>query len=204
MKCLNLLVTAALLLALNPTSAVAENGDASRGQTKAAVCGACHGADGNSINSMWPSLAGQHVPYLVQRLKNYKENSSKYPVMGAQASGLSEQDMHDLAAYFSTLTVKPGAADPEKVTLGSELYRLGNDDDEIASCAACHGPRGHGNPAANMPSIAGQRSDYVVAQLKAFANGNRSGGLNNMMSAVSKNMSEKQMTAVAAYLEGLH
>ncbi len=198
-----LLMCAATILAQG-TFAADMTGDADAGKAKAAVCGACHGADGNSINAEWPNLAGQHPQYTVARLKGYKSGEIKNAVMGAQAIGLSEQDMHDLAAYFATLSVKPGAANPDLVDAGSALYRLGNDDTNVASCASCHGPKGKGNPVAMMPAIAGQRSTYTINQLKAFANGTRYGGINSMMSDVAKAMTDKEMTAVAAFLEGLH
>lgn len=198
-----LMICAATFLAQG-TFAADLTGDAEAGKAKAAVCGACHGSDGNSINAEWPNLAGQHPQYTVARLKGYKSGEIKNAVMGAQAMGLSEQDMHDLAAHFATLTVKPGAADPEFVDAGSALYRLGNEETHVASCAACHGPSGKGNPVAMMPSIAGQRSTYTINQLNAFANGTRYGGINNMMYDVAKAMSAEEIKAVAAYLEGLH
>lgn len=178
--------------------------DIEQGRAKAAVCSACHGADGNSINSEWPSLAGQHAEYLVQQLNAYKSGTVVNALMSAQAAALSDQDMVDLAAYYSSLQVKPGSADAALVDDGSSLYRLGDAPNAVASCAACHGPRGRGNPLANVPAVAGQRSAYVVAQLKAFAAGTRPGGLNGVMADVSKNMTDQQMKAVASYMQGLH
>lgn len=198
-----LMICAATFLALG-AAAADFTGDADAGKAKATVCAACHGADGNSINAEWPNLAGQHPQYTVARLKAYKSGEAQNALMNAQAIGLSEQDMHDLAAWFATLTVKPGAADPELVDAGTILYRLGNEETNVASCAACHGPKGRGNPVAMIPAIAGQRTTYTINQLNAFANGTRHGGINNMMHDVAKAMSAEEMKAVAAYLEGLH
>ncbi|NNF17675.1 MAG: cytochrome c4 [Gammaproteobacteria bacterium] len=200
------MILAVSLLTLN-TQADNHSGNIEQGRAKSAVCSACHGVDGNSINPEWPSLAGQHPKYLVQRLQAYKAGEVKTPLaalMNAQAMALSAQDMADLAAYFASQTVTPGAADAALVEAGSVLYRMGNEEREIASCAACHGPRGRGNPLSNVPAIAGQRSAYSVAQLKAFANGTRDGGLNGMMHDVSKSMSEDDMKAVASFMQGLH
>jgi len=92
---------AVLCLCLASTLAYAA-GDAAAGKAKAAVCGACHGADGNSVNPMWPKLAGQHAPYLVKQLKDFKAGNRKNPLMSPQAAALSDQDMENLAAYFSS------------------------------------------------------------------------------------------------------
>lgn len=76
-------------------------GKAEAGKAKSAVCAACHGADGNSTNAMFPKLAGQHEDYLYQALKDYKAGKRKNPIMNGQAATLSDQDMRDLAAYFA-------------------------------------------------------------------------------------------------------
>lgn len=63
---------------------------------------------------------------------------------------LTEQDMADLAAYFASQTTTPGQADQNQVTLGEQVYKGGNNSTGIPACAACHGPNGTGNPAANF------------------------------------------------------
>jgi len=81
------------------------SGNAERGASKAKqVCAVCHGADGNTpLTPEYPRLAGQHEDYLFKALRDYKAGSRKNAIMGAQAAGLSQQDMQDLAAYFSAL-----------------------------------------------------------------------------------------------------
>lgn len=216
MKRIFLLCAVAVVAVSAPAAEMSSKmtGDADAGKAKAVVCGACHGSDGNSINGQWPNLAAQHTDYIVARLKAYKSGEglekasgaygANVTVMKAQAAGLSEQDMYDLAAYFTSQSVKPGESDPALVEAGSALYRLGNEDTNVASCAACHGPKGKGNPSAMMPAIAGQRATYTVNQLTAFANGMRSGGINNMMHGVAAAMSDEEVKAVASFLEGLH
>lgn len=81
-------------------------GDAAAGKAKSAVCSACHGADGNSPNPLWPNLAGQHAPYLVKQLKDFKSGARKDPVMSPMAMPLSETDMENLAAYYTSQTQK--------------------------------------------------------------------------------------------------
>ena len=89
---------ASLLLSINAGAA----GDAAAGKAKSAVCGACHGPDGNSANPLWPKLAGQHAAYLAKQLKDFKSGARKDPVMAPMASPLSDQDMENLAAYFAS------------------------------------------------------------------------------------------------------
>lgn len=92
----------ALVAASGPAAA----GDAAAGKAKAAICGACHGMDGNSINPLWPNLAGQHEAYTVKQLKAFKDGSRKDPVMAPQASMLSDEDMENVAAYFASQKAK--------------------------------------------------------------------------------------------------
>ena len=92
------LAGASLLLSASAGAA----GDAAAGKSKSAVCGACHGADGNSANPLWPKLAGQHAPYLVKQLKDFKSGARKDPVMAPMAAPLSDQDMENLAAYYAS------------------------------------------------------------------------------------------------------
>lgn len=77
-------------------------GDAAAGKAKSAVCAACHGADGNSANPLWPNLAGQHAAYMVKQLKDFKSGVRKDPVMAPMAAPLSDQDMENLAAYYAS------------------------------------------------------------------------------------------------------
>lgn len=88
------------------SAAAGAAGDAAAGKAKSAVCMACHGADGNSPQPLWPNLAGQHAPYLVKQLKAFKSGERKDPMMSPMAMPLSEQDMENLAAYFSTQKLK--------------------------------------------------------------------------------------------------
>lgn len=77
-------------------------GDAAAGKAKSAVCTACHGADGNSTNPLWPNLAGQHAAYMVKQLKDFKSGARKDPVMAPMAAPLSETDMENLSAYYAS------------------------------------------------------------------------------------------------------
>jgi len=180
-------------------------GNVAAGQAKAAMCAACHGVDGNSVNPEWPSLAAQHTQYIVKQLKAFKGGTRQNPTMAPMAMGLSDQDMEDVAAYFSAQTARGGEADNSKVALGQKLYRGGNAKTKIAACIACHGPGGRGNPAAGYPSIRGQHSAYVMAQLNAYKSGQRKTDASNnkMMQDVTANLSAEEIAAVASYVQGM-
>jgi len=177
--------------------------DATAGKAKAAACAACHGADGNSPNPEWPSLAGQHATYLVKQLKEFKAGDRSNPLMSPMAAGLSEEDMADIAAYFSSQTPAGGKADPALVNAGEKLYRGGNATTGVAACMGCHGPNGAGNPQANFPGLAGQHAVYTVLQLKAFRSGQRTNDAGKMMQDIAARMTDAEMDAVASYIQGL-
>jgi cytochrome c553 len=83
------------------SGAALAHGDYAAGQAKSKTCAACHGADGNSTVPNFPKLAGQQYTYIIHALKAYRSGDRKNPIMGAQAKNLSDQDIEDLAMYFS-------------------------------------------------------------------------------------------------------
>lgn len=179
-------------------------GDAGAGQQKAATCAACHGTDGNSTNPIWPKLAGQHADYIVKQLQAFKSGDRTDPTMNGMAAPLSEQDMADLGAYFSSQTRSIESADAEQAAFGEKIYRGGIMEKGVAACMACHGPAGDGNAPANFPSLKGQQKAYVVKALEDFRTGKRTTDPNGMMRGVAQNMSQSDMEAVAEYISGLH
>jgi cytochrome c553 len=179
-------------------------GNAEAAPAKAAVCGGCHGMDGNSVNPQWPKLAGQHASYIVSQLKAFKKGQARTdPLMSAQAATLSEQDMAELAAYFSGQTRKLGTTDAALYSKGEDIYRGGNPARGVAACAGCHGPTGSGNPAAGFPSIAGQHAAYVAKALGDFKEAKRTTDPNRMMRDVAAKLSKEEIAAVAEYVQGL-
>jgi cytochrome c553 len=180
-------------------------GDPAAGKEKSASCAACHGADGNSVNPEWPKLAGQHAGYIVKQLTYFKDGERVNETMKGMASNLTEQDREDLAAYFSSQKVKIGVADPSLVELGQKIYRSGNASSGIAPCMGCHGPDGAGNPAANYPALRGQNAKYVENQLRGFASGQRQNeNAKKMMQILASRMTDREIRAVASYIQGLH
>ncbi|MCG8487155.1 MAG: cytochrome c4 [Chromatiales bacterium] len=197
------LVTATLALSFTVGLAQAA-GNAEEGKTKSAVCAACHGAEGNSpLNPVWPKIAGQHPEYIEKQIRDFKANKRSDPMMSPMATPLSDQDIADLAAYYSSQTIKTGVAAADKVEAGERLYRAGNADTGVAACMACHGPSGMGNPQANFPAIAGQHATYVEKALKDFRAGTRTNDTSRMMQGVVERMTDQEIAEVAQYIQGL-
>jgi cytochrome c553 len=184
-------------------AASAAGGDAAAGAQKAAVCGACHGADGNSVNPEWPKLAGQQASYIASQLAGFKAGTRVNVIMAPNAMILSDQDMADLAAYFSGQVLQGGEADPSLYKAGEKLYRGGDAARGLPACIACHGPQGQGNGPAQYPSLRAQHSVYTYSQLKAFASGERRSATNSIMQVVAGKLSDEEMRAVSSYVQGL-
>ncbi len=195
----------AALICLNAAAQDAPVGDAEAGRAKAGTCAACHGIDGNSVTPEWPVLAGQHASYIVKQLKAFQSGERTDVQMTPFAMTLSEQDIYDLAAYFSEQTPAPKGADPELVSLGQQIYRGGVPERGIAACIACHGPRGHGNPLAAYPKINGQHAAYTMKALQAYAAGERRSDtdVNQMMRNVAEMLLDDEIRALASYVQGL-
>ena len=181
-------------------------GDASAGQAKAAVCGACHGLDGNSSDAQFPKLAGQSEQYIVRQLTDFKSGKRQNPIMLGMATPLSTQDMHDIGAYFASQKVIPGVADQALVEEGQTLFRQGDSTRGIPACMACHTIDGSGNPGAMYPHLAGQHAQYIEAVLKAWHDGDSWGtdAHSQIMPTIAKKLDPKDISAVASYIEGLH
>jgi len=195
--------TLSLLVALP----VLAGGDADAGQGKSAICAACHGPDGNSVVPNWPTIAGQNTKYLERQLGLIKSGARPVPEMAGIVAGLSDQDSADLAAYYSSQTRKAGLADEATLSVGESLYRAGNSKTNVPACMACHGPAGEGNPLAAYPALAGQHFAYTEKMLKGFRNGTTWGeddDSSKIMTDVSLRLTDDQIKAVSAYVQGLH
>ncbi len=198
-----LVAALSLVAALGWTSSALAAGSKEAGQAKAATCSACHGMDGNSLNPEWPNLAGQGEAYIVRQLQAFKAGQRQNVLMSPMAAILSDEDMADLAAYFSSQTVRGGEADPSKFKTGQRVYRSGKVNEQVMACAGCHGPDGRGNAPAGWPSVHGQHSTYVAAQLRAYKSGARTTDPNQMMRTVAASLSEDEIDAVASFIQGL-
>ena len=197
-----------ILLAVFSCHSLFAAGDAEAGKAKSAPCAACHGADGNSVNPAWPKIAGQGAPYLVTQLSMFKDGTRTNALMAPQAAALSEQDMHDLAAYYSSQTGTPGAADPELVEMGQSIYRGGIISKGVTACTACHSPTGGGNSPAKFPKLSGQHAAYTESRLVAYRaidpTLETTYPAAQIMVSVTERLTDTEIKALAQYIQGLH
>jgi cytochrome c553 len=196
-------VALSLVVAAGLVSEVDAAGNKEAGQAKSITCVACHGIDGNSANPEWPSIAGQHAAYTVRQLAAFRDGQRQNVLMSPMAAGLSDEDMADLGAYYAAQTIRGGETDPAKLELGRRVYRSGDLGAKVTSCAGCHGPSGRGNEPAGYASLQGQHATYVAAQLRAYKKGERTTDPNQMMRDVARLLSDEEIDAVAAYIQGL-
>ena len=193
----------ALVSAAAPSLLLAQ-GDAAAGQAKSALCASCHGNDGNSALAINPKLACQNAAYIVKQLMDFKSGVRADPIMAAMVLSLSEQDMQDIAAWYSSQTVSLRGENPDSLELGETLYRAGNQEIAVAACSACHSPTGQGNAPAGFPSLSGQHAEYTLKQLKSFRTGERANDSNAMMRTIVERLTDKELEALASYVSGLH
>jgi cytochrome c553 len=137
-------------------------GNVETGATKAVVCQACHGANGNSVNPEWPSLAGLGADYIAEQLQNFKDGKRANPVMMPMAMsaerrghGGSRRLLRQLGQHRPRSGSRP-IGRPAKSSIAAATRRRG-----IPACMACHGPTGRGNEPAKFPALRGQQSVYV-------------------------------------------
>jgi cytochrome c553 len=209
--------TALLVLSFAASAAsAAENpvhGDATAGQTKAATCTACHGLNGNSIMAEWPVIAGQNAAYLRDQTARIRDGKRPSPLMLPMVANLTDQDIADLAAFYSTQTPNGLEADPSYWEAGQKLYRYGDAARGIPACTACHGPQGRGIPAAGYPALQAQHAVYTVKQLNDYANdirynkdaeGKPQAGPNAaMMATIAARLTPEDRRDIASFLQGV-
>ena len=196
-------VLAAAFIGLMPNLLLAQ-GDAGAGQAKSALCGSCHGVDGNSPLAMNPKLAGQSARYMVKQLQDFKSGARAGAIMASMVLSLSDQDMEDIAAWYSSQQPTIQGADPESIELAERLYRAGNAEIAVAACSACHSPTGKGNAPAGFPSLSGQHAEYTLQQLRDFRSGVRQNDGSEMMRTVVERLTDKELEALASYVSGLN
>ena len=162
---------------------------------KSDSCAHCHGTDGNSTSSAYPSLAGQTPQYITKQINDFKEGRRKNAMMSPAVGVLSAQDIQELADYFSSQTLSRSSfqTDPAIVAQGRKLT-------EQANCVACHqaGYKGLNE----FPRLARQKYPYLVKQLKDFRDGARTND-NGAMAATVKSLTDEQIQALAQYLTSL-
>ena len=199
-------------------------GAAEAGATVAGTCLACHGANGNSTNPEWPSLAGQNAAYVEHQLhllhdgkRTGMPDNASATMMPGMAAVLTDQQIEDVSAYYASQSPTGLEADPSYWEAGQKLYRSGDRARGIPACAACHGPVGRGNPAAGYPALRAQESVYLVKQLTAYSGdshgdmrysknekGVSNGGENAaIMHTIATRLTEEDKRNVASYIQGM-
>jgi cytochrome c553 len=163
--------------------------DMAAGEQKAEPCASCHGPKGSTGNVQSPILASQQSTYLANQLKAFKAGDRINLMMQSMTANLSNEDIHNLAAYFSSQKPAKAGGDPELATTGKA---------KAGMCLGCHGPTAQGN--GQFPRLAGQRPEYLEQQLKAFKDGSRKSG---PMQAITANLPEADFKALAAYFGSL-
>jgi cytochrome c553 len=210
------------------SQAVWAEGDATAGKAKAAVCGACHGADGNSPAPNFPKLAGLGEKYLLKQMVDIQawdqetDTAKKAKTgravmeMANLTKNMTQQDLADISAYFASQTTQLSGSKKIEVqtnsgilvdalALGEKTWRAGNATTAVPACTGCHGPDGKGNVAAGFPRLSGQHPEYIEKQLRAFRNGDRTNDGDQMiMRSVSEHLSDAEIKALANYIAGLN
>jgi cytochrome c553 len=173
-----------------PLAAAAQAPDAQR--DKAAPCTACHGPQGRSTLEGIPSLAGQPKQFITTQLVMFREGNRQNPVMSPIAAPLTNAEINDLGSWFSAQ-----AAAPAGQALGADA---GRGLVEKFGCVTCHGAQLHGQQ--HIPRLAGQRAEYLRAQLLGFKAQTRFDMDGNMTSAAQP-LTAADIDALAGYLSGL-
>jgi len=163
--------------------------DISAGEQKAANCMGCHGPNGKSSSAQWPNLAAQQSTYLVNQLNAFKTGSRNNPMMQSMAANLSDDDINNLAAYYSSQPPVSAGGDPNLAKTGQT---------KASMCLGCHGSTAEGN--GQFPRLAGQHPGYLAKQLSSFKEGVRKNG---HMQAIAGTLSEEDMKAIATYFGSL-
>ena len=205
MNQLLLSLSAFLVASVTVLSANAQEikGDAKSGEKKNAMCIGCHGIVGYQASfpeiHKVPKISGQGEKYIISALNAYKKGERKHPTMRGIAASLSDQDMADLASFYSASGVDANAKPLEKAADGSakamELVSKG-------ACASCHGESLSKPIDPSYPKLAGQHSDYLFVALKSYkVDGNPQVGRGNaIMGGVAKQFTNAELKELANYL----
>jgi cytochrome c553 len=193
----------ATLAPMTPLHAETTPGDAERGKirSKAEQCQECHGEAGLGTSENYPKLAGQWAAYIRKQLGDFQSGARKSEIMTAMASVLSQQDIADIAAYFSGAPrwdAEPGAF----TATGQNLYNNGDAARGLPACGSCHGATGSGTEDGGIviPAIGGQSPIYLTSQLHLWKVEDRENSPGGAMNAVAKTLSDSEIHALAEFL----
>ena len=183
------------LLLAGITQAQAQTEAPTEPPPKAATCVACHGPQGNAVVPQFPALAGQTARYIYLQLRDFQEGRRSNPMMSPMAKDLTRDEMRALGAWFAAQKARPLPFQPD-----AAKARLGKAKADETLCTMCHlgGFAGQNE----IPRVAGQPFDYVVAQLRAFKARERTNDAGNMTS-VARTLTDDDIDNIAHYIAGL-
>lgn len=208
---MNRLLLSTLLLAFGAATSTAhaqaaKAGDAKAGETKAAMCMGCHSIPNYSMSypeqHKIPKISGQSAAYIVSALTSYRKGDRKHPTMRGIADSLSDQDIADVAAFYSgnaephdEVPAKPAKEPSPQV---ADLLKRGN-------CISCHGENFNKAIDPSYPKLAGQYADYLFVALKAYQTTNSPvvGRNNAIMAGMVKPFSHAELKQLADYISSL-
>jgi len=189
----------------------APRGDPVAGREKAESerCIECHGVDGqgaghaNSAEGKFAKLAGQYPDYILKQIRDFRSGARKHDQMAIMARSVSDEDVLDIAAYFSSQTRMNGQ-DGDQHELGKELFEKGDPARGVLSCVSCHGTQGEGLGSNRMaPVIGGQEWRYLDKQLRDWRAGDRRNSADGVMNKTTSALTDKEIEALADYLSGI-
>jgi cytochrome c553 len=172
------------------------------------ACTPCHGDQGQGTSDVYfPRLAGKPAGYLANQLLAFQEGRRKYAPMNYLLEFQTDQYLRQMAEYFSALRPPPLSPAPPTVSdailgHGRTLVEKGDASHGIPPCSGCHGPKLTGMAPA-IPGLVGLRAPYISAQLGAFRYGTRTAAEPDCMQFIAAQLTEADVTAVAAYLASL-
>lgn len=180
------------------------NGNPVKGRELAQGCIGCHGERGQSTVADFPSLAGQLVTYTFKQLSDYRSKSRSNPIMNSIATGLSEQDMADLAAWFNSLPVPEPESEQndDMLAIAENIVFNGDNKRILTPCAVCHGSDGLGE-ARDTPALAGQSAIYLEKTLNEYKTGERHNDIYGRMRLITEQLSQEEIKQLALYYQSL-
>ena len=173
---------------------------------QAALCGSCHGAQGQGVEPLGPRLAGLPSNYIVKQIKLFQSGKRQNATMQPMAMTLQGEAIVAVAEYFAAFDVpmvKPHLRGEQAVhdNPTEQLVYQGDWQRLIPACVTCHGPSGYG--IGEFPRLAGQQASYIKSQLLAWQKDTRSGDQDGVMATIADKLTSAEIDALATYFSTL-
>ena len=169
------------------------------GKDRALLCNQCHGEDGNSTKPGVPNLAAQNTVYLLNQIERFSDGRRKNFVMNALSKNFSQDDKENLAIFYASMKVNTTKTNLQLANKGQSIY--------VKQCGSCHGKRGAGK--SDYARLAGQKTHYVEMTLRGFRDNlknsdKQANRKSNLMELITKELSDDDIKALAAYVAQLN